>query len=286
VLAALVLPSGDRHAPGPRGATDLPTGSVAFRDGRVAVPGADLHYVRGGHGPGVVLLPGFPETWYAWRKVMGALARRYTVVAVDPPGVGASSPARGSASARATAARIAALVERLGLRRVTVVGHDLGGWTAYALARFHPSLVTRLAVLGAGLPGWGLERRRDFSRRPRPGNDLVARYLGPDRQPAATFDGGALAEYLRAYSRPGRLRAALRPYRAFAADVAANRGGRRLTLPVLVLDADTAEGRADATDVRRAAWRVEGGVVPGASHYLPEERPRLVVDRLLSFLSR
>ncbi len=250
------------------------------------MPGAELHYVRGGHGPGVVLLPGFPETWYAWRKVMGPLARRHTVVAVDPPGVGASSPARGSASARTTAARIAALVKRLGLRRVAVVGHDLGGWTAYALARFHSPLVTRLAILGAGVPGWGLERRRDFSRRPRAGDGLVARYLGPDRQPAATFDGGALAEYLRAYSRPGRLRAALRPYRAFAADVAANRGGPRLALPVLVLDADTAEGRANATDVRRAARRVQGGVVAGASHYLPEARPGLVSDRLLAFLSR
>ena len=99
-----------------------------------------LHYVVGGSGEPVVLLHGFPQTWYEWHRVIPALAERYCVIAPDLRGMGASSKPTSGYDNQTVAEDIYQLVRRLGLQRIFLVGHDVGASVAYAYA---PLTLTR-----------------------------------------------------------------------------------------------------------------------------------------------
>ena len=96
-----------------------------------------LHYVKAGSGDPLVLLHGWPETWYQWREVIPALAERYTVIAPDMRGLGDSSKPVTGYDKRRVAADIHELVRHLGFERIFLVGHDWGGPVAYAYACAH-----------------------------------------------------------------------------------------------------------------------------------------------------
>ena len=120
-----------------------------------------LHYVTLGSGPPVVLLHGWPQTWYEWRLVMPRLAERFTVIAPDLRGLGDSSRPLTGYDKRTVANDVWRLVtETLGHRTFHLVGHDWGGPTAYALAATHPEAVTKLAIVDVVIPGDG----GDFSQ--------------------------------------------------------------------------------------------------------------------------
>ena len=136
--------------------------STDFRHGTVAANGVRLHYVERGDGPPVLLLPGWPQSWYAWRHVMVRLAaagRR--VIAVDPRGMGDSErPATGYDLAT-VAADIHAFAAGLGLLDngpIDVAGHDVGAWIGYAYAADWPGDVRRLAMMDALVPGFSSPR--------------------------------------------------------------------------------------------------------------------------------
>src|SRR5688572_24131141 len=104
---------------------------VAFTDRNASVLGIDLHYVEGGSGDPMLLVPGWPQSWYAWRYVMPALAENYRVIAIDPPGLGESGRPQ-SYDTAAIAAYIDGFLDVLGLDSVDFVGHDIGAWIGYA----------------------------------------------------------------------------------------------------------------------------------------------------------
>lgn len=302
VLAAALLIVGACSPAPPRPAGC--GGTVPGFEHRAAQVGeARLHYVIGGEGPPVVLLHGFPETWFAWRHVLPRLAERHTVIAPDLRGIGCSSVEPGGYDKQTMAGDVHRLVTELGLERVAVVGHDLGGMVAFAYARSYPEQVTHLAVTGAVLPGFGLERLLDFSR-PGPGLPHLVFFMQPRlperllagrlREYLAGFVGGpetvsrdAFDEYVAAYSRPGRLTAALGQYRALHRDAADNRRGLTapLPMPVLALGGDP-EASGTAASLRRVARDVQVVSVPGAGHYLPEQRPAEFAAAVLDFLTR
>jgi len=309
--AVLVILAGCTGAPplAPRCGGDV--AGFAHREARIADAGiADgrvgdvrLHYLIGGQGPPVVLLHGFPETWAAWRHVMPRLARRHTVIVPDLRGIGCSSLEPSGYDKQTMAQDVHRLVSGLGFARVAVVGHDLGGMVAFAYARSHPREVSHLAVSGALLPGFGLERLLDFTR-PRQGLPHLVFFMqrevperlisGREREFLAHFIGSPTVvtsdvfdSYVRAYSRPGRLSAALDQYRALHQDGADNRRGLTapLPMPVLALSGDRAvTGTADS--LRQVARDVRVVVVPGAGHYLPEERPAEFAGAVLDLLAR
>ena len=115
------------------------------------VNGQQIHYVRAGEGPAVVLLHGWPQTWYMWRKVIPTLSERYTVIAPDLRGFGQSSKPLDGYDKRTVAVDIRELVRSLGFEDVALVGHDMGGPTAYAYACAHPDEVRRLAILDVAI---------------------------------------------------------------------------------------------------------------------------------------
>jgi pimeloyl-ACP methyl ester carboxylesterase len=196
----------------------------------VLVNEASIHYVRGGAGPSVILIHGFPQDWYAFHKIMPRLAARFTVVAVDLRGVGGSTMASDAYEATALAQDIHELTAKLNLERVYVVGHDNGGIVAYAFARLYPKATRGAMILDVPLPGlepWK-EVKADpmlwhfgFHQTPQlPEKLLAGRQYDYFRQ---FFDRLALnreaisdadvRHYARAYASPHQLRAGLEFYR-------------------------------------------------------------------------
>lgn len=112
-----------------------------------------LHAVVGGRGPALLLLCGWPQTWYAWRFLMPALARDFTVVAVDPRGVGLSDKPEGGYDSGIVARDLIGLMEALGHQRFAMVGHDVGMLTGYAMAADYPERIERFACSEGIIPG-------------------------------------------------------------------------------------------------------------------------------------
>jgi len=262
-----------------------------------------LHYVTAGQGPALVLIHGWPQTWYMWRGIMPALAARYRVIAPDLRGLGDSSRPVGGYDKKTLARDIWRLVhDSLGERRLYVVGHDWGGPVAYALAAQHRDAVRRMAIFDVPVPGdgtpvmfsnrWhhGLHWELDFPEALTAGREEV--YLGFfyrtwGARPDAISDD-AQREYLRTYRQPGAMRAGFNLYRATPQDIADNEAFRaegKLAMPILVYGGTQGRGRGTAAmeSWQRVALDVRGGVVEGCGHWIPEERPEWVVQQLLTF---
>jgi alpha/beta hydrolase fold len=129
-------------------------GNVTFSHHMASVNGIQMHYVIGGQGDPVVLLHGWPETWYAWHKVMPALAKNYTVIAPDLRGLGDSSKPPTGYDGKTVAEDIHQLVTQLGFKTIFLVGHDIGSFVVYPYAAEHPSEVRRLVVIDVSPPGF------------------------------------------------------------------------------------------------------------------------------------
>jgi pimeloyl-ACP methyl ester carboxylesterase len=284
-------------AAGPAAADPTPPG---FRHGDVAVDGGDLHYVRGGSGPALVLLPGWPETWLAWHKVMPALARDHTVIAFDLPGLGRSDIPSDGFDAATTAERIRQGVHRLGFEKVAILGHDLGALIAYPYAAEHPGEVTRIGVVESTLNGFGLEQAYGlswhfgFNAAPKP----VPEQIIDDKKDVRTylgwlFSGARYPEaipqeaYFDAYASPARRSAGYEYYRAFPANAAYNqaRSAQKLTLPVLAIGAQDVFGPAIAASFREVATDVREVVAPDSGHWIPLENPAFLASCAASFFA-
>ena len=136
------------------GAPNLPPGfSETFTDRYVDVGGMRLHAVVGGHGRPLLLIHGWPQTWYAWRLLMPALARDFQVVAVDQRGIGLSDKPADGYDTGTQANDMVKLMDALGHQRFAVLGTDTGMPIGYALAADHPDKVERLAVAEAVIAG-------------------------------------------------------------------------------------------------------------------------------------
>lgn len=269
------------------------------------VNGVQLHYVQGGSGTPIVLLHGYPETWYAWRKVMPALIDRYTVIAPDMRGLGESSRPTQGYDKKTVAEDIHQLVEKLGFQQIALVSADMGGPVAYAYAAMYPEEVSHFVLLESGIPGFGLERLMDvthggswhfgfFMARNFPEMLTAGRereFLTAFAYQGSTYIKDAIGEadideYLRHYASPGGMTAGFEYYRAFPQDAQDNQelGKKKLTMPVLALDAEHGYGGNIAT-METVATNVQGAVVPNSGHWVAEEQPQYLVNQILEFLS-
>lgn len=275
-----------------------PTG---FDDRYADVNGVRLHYVIGGRGPAVVLLHGFPETWWTWREVMPLLTGTHTVVAPDLRGIGCSSLESGGFDTTTLARDVHALTRALGIRRAALVGHDIGGWVAYAYARQFRDEVSHLVLSGAVIPGFGLDRLLDFRQpgqglphlpffmQPRIPEQLIGgrerQYFGEFVNSEPIARSGAIDFYARSYARPGRLTAALGQYRAIYVDAADNVGGAgpSLRMPTLAISG-TGLAQQSADSLRKVAVSVSQQEIPDAGHYVQEDQPDAMAQALIRFL--
>ncbi len=270
--------------------------------GRVDLQEVRLHYVTAGQGEPVILLHGFPESWFAWRRVIPALAERYTVVAPDLRGVGDSTKPQGGYDKRTVAGDIHELVRALGHERIRLVGHDIGGWVAYPYAAMYPDEVEQLVILQALAPGYGLERNMQeawhFRLHMEPdlpealisGRERIYlnRFLSNGVYDRSAISPEALDEYVRCFSTPGAVRAFCNYYRALPQDVKDNAelATKKLRMPVLALGGEFADGDNILASVQQVAEDVRGGTVERAGHFIPEERPDRLVELMLDFFER
>ena len=281
-------------APGAAPRAGDPSASLrSFEQGKVAVEGGELNYMRGGSGPPLVLLHGWPESWSAWQKVMPDLARSNTVIAFDLPGLGSSDVPPNGFDAATTARRIHEGVGKLGLGQVRILAHDLGALVAYPYARDFPADVSRMAVLETPLNGFGLEDAYGvswhfgFNSAPKPvpekligDRDDVRTYLGWLFSSARYPDRIDQEKAFSAYASPARRSAGYEYYRAFAANAADNKAnaGRRLSMPVLAMGAQDVFGPAVAQSFRQVADDVREVVAPDTGHWIPEENPAFLTE--------
>jgi pimeloyl-ACP methyl ester carboxylesterase len=264
-----------------------------------------LHYVTAGAGFPVVLLHGWPQSWYEWRHIIPGLADRFRVIAPDLRGLGDSSRPADGYDKKTVGNDIWRLVsEVLGIGEFYLVGHDWGGPTAYAVAAAHPQAVRKLVILDVTIPGDGSQNISQGGRRWHHGfhqtldlpEALVAGrediYLGwfyrtYGARPDAIGERD-VAEYLRVYRQPGALRAGFSYYRAIPRDIADNAAvlaRSKLPMPVLALGGDRSWGRGleVVESLRRMAADVQGGVIENCGHWMPEEQPAELLRRLLAF---
>lgn len=266
------------------------------------VEGVSLHYLIAGHGPTVVLIHGYAETSRMWRPLIPKLAERFTVIAPDLPGIGDSAiPADGS-DMKTAAIRIHALARSLGSQNAEVVGHDIGLMVAYAYAAQFPAEVTKLVVMDAFLPGvagweavynnpgiWhfrfngptpeALVQGRERTYFEHFWNDFAA----DKTHSIPEADRGA---YTEAYSKPGRMRAGWAYFVSFqqAATDFAQLSQTKLTMPVLSIGGEKANGDVLAHQMKLVASDVTFVVLKDTGHWVMEERPQETMAALVKFL--
>ena len=265
--------------------------------------GTTLHYVRGGTGPAIILLHGFPEDWYAYHRVMPLLAKQFTVVAVDLRGIGGSAATADGYDAANMAEDVHQLAESLHLEHIYVVGHDIGGMVAYAFARRYPETSRGVMMLDTPVPGLGswdavkaspITWHINFQQTPGLPEQLLAgreaiyirHFLDRD-----TFSDADVARYARAYAAPEHLRALLETYRAFPANEKFNAAQRSaISVPLVLAPGETspfeklmpsfAEGLRD-----HGCANVKIEVIRNSVHYVADEQPELVAELIERYAS-
>jgi pimeloyl-ACP methyl ester carboxylesterase len=286
-----------------------------FHHDTVVIRDVRLHFVEGGSGAPILLLPGWPQSWYAWRYVMPLLAEAgRRVIALDPRGMGDSDRPTSGYDLRTVASELRGFVESLGLTAngpLDIVGHDLGTWIGYAYAAEWPADVKRLAVFDALLPGitppppaglpsaemnvkiWQLAFNRlddlpEILLQGREREFLTWLFRAKCIRPWAITPAD-LAEYVRVNAAPGATRAALSYYRhnLGSEGIAGTRARaeRKLPMPVLAFGADAGVGTMVLDTMRLIAADARGGVFAGCGHYMPEEAPRAVAEQIIRFMS-
>jgi pimeloyl-ACP methyl ester carboxylesterase len=265
-----------------------------------------LHAVEAGEGPLVILLHGFPEFWYAWRRQIPALAAAgFRVVAPDMRGYNLSDkPGEVSAYGIGTLARdVQGLIHACGEKRAHVVGHDWGGGVAWMFAMQHPDALAKLAILNSPHPLAmlrGLRSPRQMikswymfafqlpilpERAMRAnGYELLIRPLRDEPTTPGAFDAQDLAAYAEAFARPGALTGMTNYYRAMMR-------GRPpkmtpIDSPVLILwgDADPHIGSELATPDPKMVPNARVELLRGASHWVQHDRPEQVNAKLIDYL--
>jgi len=282
-----------------------PVMPAAFEAHHADVNGTRLCYVRGGSGDPIVLLHGWPQTWWAWRQIIPALAARgRTVIVPDLRGVGGSEKAIGGYGKANQAEDIRQLVRGLGFDRIDLVGHDIGGMVAYAYACAHPGEVKRLVLVDLLLPALGLEASMDPARG---GSFHFGFFMVPDlaesliegredaffgwwfRRSLGRSDDMSpegIEHYARIYAGHEALAAGFAHYRTLLQDIQHDRpfATTKLPMPVLAVAGERSVGAKLADGLRPATSNLRSVVLPACGHFVPEERPRELSRLLVEFL--
>jgi len=294
----------------PSGTTDaeLVRSLKGFQSGDAEVNGIHLHYVAGGTGTPLILLPGWPETWWQYHKIMPSLARHFHVVSVDIRGMGLSSKPVDGYDKKTMAKDIYELVRHLGYDKVDIAGHDIGAMVAFAYAAQFPPATLKLAIMdvphpddtwmkipllpevgkfGAkiddthpgypwffafhqvkGLPERLLEGRTDLYL------NFLLDYLTKD---SASIDAFDRKVYATEYS----VRSGDAWFQAFPQDVLDAKQYPKLEMPVLGLASTNYEGLKASLEPKASNVRMVK--VDNSGHFFPEEQPEVTARELTDF---
>jgi pimeloyl-ACP methyl ester carboxylesterase len=283
-----------------------------FRNGYAEVNGVRLHYVVGGTGDPLVLLPGWPETWWTFHKIMPALAKQHTVIAVDLRGMGASSRPADGYDKKTMAADIHELVQSLGYDKATIAGHDIGSAVAFAYAENYPQATDKLVMMELPhpddslltfplLPAQGTFGDKLGSSRPylwwfafnqvnglpekllaghiRVEQDWLFKYFLVDENAVDVRDR---AVYERAYNSADAIRASNAWYQTLTQDVSDYKRYGTLQMPVLAMGGPAYGWMKKVVSQKTANLTAVN--VENSGHFVQEEQPEFVTKTMLSFL--
>jgi pimeloyl-ACP methyl ester carboxylesterase len=293
------------------GSPRLPAGfTKTFKSRFIQAGGIRQHAVIGGDGPPLLLIHGWPENWYAWRLLMPALARDFTVIAVDQRGIGLTDKPQQGYDTATLARDLVALMDALGHRRFAVVGHDTGLIIGYALAADHPGRVARVAL--AEVPGpprasaspplfipdalnnrlWHIPFNRVDDELTvqlvRGREDVFFGYEFAIQAGRTKLPEYARRYYIRLYARSRSvLRGSFEFYRAWGVMLTQNerRKSRPLRMPVLAIGGEESWGAAVGKSMEPLATDVQSVVIPGAGHWVAEQAPKEMLAALTAFLA-
>jgi pimeloyl-ACP methyl ester carboxylesterase len=257
-------------------------------------------------GSPVLLVHGFPETWWTFRKLIPLLAASHRVFAVDLRGFGDSDNGLGTYDSKTSAEDLHLLIDRLKVGPVHLTGQDISGATVLRLAAAHPDDVLSFTAIEMGLPGFGLEMLADVTHggtwhigvlaAPNIPEMLLAgrerEFLGQFAFPALSATPGAITEsdideFVRTYSRSDGWRGAIGLYRSMlqeGEEISALVAARKLSMPVLAIGAGGGEFTF-TTMSQVASSQVRSVSLEGVGHYAALEAPDKVADALLDFFN-
>ncbi|WP_315093565.1 alpha/beta hydrolase [uncultured Cellulomonas sp.] len=274
---------------------------------RATLDGVELHYVTAGDaGTPLLLVHGFPESWWAFHKLIPLLAAEHRVVAVDLPGFGDSGTGPGEYTSTSFAETLRRLLAHLGLGPVHLTGQDISGTTTFRLAAEHPEVLRSYTAIETALPGFGLEALADVAH----GGAWHVGFLGAPGIPEMLLAGrerefltgfafpamngtpGAIDdrdvdELTRVYARPDGLRGTTGIYGSMLAEgdeIRRLAGEHHLTVPVLAVDGGS--GPVTSATMRQVAADVTTATVTGVGHLVALEAPDALAEALLSFYRR
>ena len=314
LVSLLSVPAIAQRTPQGISDTALIRSMPGFTNGMATVNGIQIHYVTGGKGDPLVLLPGWPETWWEYHKMMPTLAKQFHVIVVDLRGMGSSGRPMGGYDKKTMSKDVYALVRHLGYDKVNMAGHDIGAMVAFSFAANYPQATRKLAIMdvphpddffmalpllpqvgkfGAkidashpgypwwfafhqvkGLPEKLLKGRMDIYQ------DFLLDYLAKDSRSIGSFDRSV---YHAAYRSPDAIRAGDAWYQAFSQDVLDARKYPKLTMPVLGLGS-TGYGWLKAALVPKGT-NVTLLEIKNSGHFFPEEQPDVTAHRLRVFFA-
>ena len=273
---------------------------------RVSLNGTELHYVSAGTaGPPVLLVHGFPETWWVFHKLIPLLSAHHRVFAVDLRGFGDSATAKMEYDSATSAADLSELIARLNLGPVHLTGQDISGPATFRVAATHPELVRSYTAIETGLPGFGLEMLADVTHGGgwhigvlvAPGipqmllsgreRAFLAEYAFPalSATPGA-FTNDDIDEFVRSYSRPDAFSGAAGLYRSMLreGDEIRKLATHKLGMPVLAVGGGS--GEFTPATLRQVAEDVTAVSLDGIGHYAAMEAPDRLAHALLSFYAK
>jgi pimeloyl-ACP methyl ester carboxylesterase len=310
---ALILLIGCGTAHGQSSAREQVDPAVAklgkgFVSNTAKVNGTTLYYVRGGTGPALILIHGFPQDWYEFRHVMPSLAKKFAVIAVDLRGIGRSPATNGGYDAATMAEDVYQLTLQLKLERPYIVGHDIGGSVAYAFVRLYPKTPRGLMILEtpiAGLEPWD-EIKGDprlwhipFHQTPELPENLIAgreficlrNFLNRGVLDSKVISDADVAHYANSYAAPDHLHAGMEMYRAFPDNEKFNAVQTgAIDLPIVMVGGDHSFGKllpkvADALRSHGCA-SVTIEIINNSAHYVFEEKPDAVAALVERYASQ
>lgn len=279
----------------------------------IKVNGIQLHYMEEGEGELVILLHGFPEFWYSWRKQIPVISKKYRVVAPDMRGYNLSDKPGSIQDYKIDilAKDIADLVSALGEKKAIIVGHDWGGAVAWVVATLYPEVVSKLAVLNIPHPaemkkalmGFNMAQWKKsyyiflFQLPVLPeyfiGRDLKGFFekaftsFAPNGSTPNVTDA-EIAKYAEAYSQSGALRSAINYYRATFRQLGGLNVTGKLQMPVLMIwgEKDIALGKELTYNTKDYCEQLEVIYDPGSGHFIQHDNPELVNGKLMEFFGK